>query len=105
MFCSILVGVSTDDLEKRANDRAEHDIPPSKTPRSANVANPQSITFTDYDNPFELVDNAAGTPPHITQLSRHAWIGCGGDIYVLDCLGRGHIRVEPVKRGTPLFVV
>ena len=67
MVCSILVGVSTDDLEKRANDRAERDIPPSKTPRSANVANHQSITFTDYEKKFELVENEAGTQ---TQIGR-----------------------------------
>jgi len=25
------------------------------------------------------------------------WVGCGGEIYVLECLGKGHIRIEPVE--------
>lgn len=90
--------MSTEDLEKRAEVHVEGDIPPSSASGPDNVPDPQSVTFTDYDNPFELVNNAAGTPPNITKLSRHAWVGCGGEVYVLECLGRGHIRIEPVKR-------
>jgi len=30
-------------------------------------------------------------------MSANAWVGCGGDVYVLECLGKGHVRIEPVE--------
>lgn len=57
---------------------------------------PKSVTYTDYENPFALVEQSSGAP-HIAKLSSNAWVGCGDDIYVLECLGKGHIRVEPVQ--------
>ncbi|KDQ63526.1 hypothetical protein JAAARDRAFT_120193 [Jaapia argillacea MUCL 33604] len=60
------------------------------------IPDPKSITYVDHENPFSLVDHASGAP-HISKLSSHAWVGCGGDVYVLECLGKGHIRIEPLK--------
>jgi ATP-dependent helicase IRC3 len=60
-----------------------------------NVPNPKSVTYTDYENPFSLVDKSSGAP-HIAKLSTNAWVGCGNNIYVLECLGKGYIRIEPV---------
>ncbi|KAL0951262.1 hypothetical protein HGRIS_007976 [Hohenbuehelia grisea] len=59
------------------------------------IPKPESVTYTDYDNPFALVEDSSGAP-NIIAISPNAWVGCGGDIYVLECLGRGHIRIEPV---------
>lgn len=58
-----------------------------------NIPAPKSVTYTDFENPFALVNDASGAP-HITQLSSMNWVGCGGDIYVLECMGRGFIRIE-----------
>ncbi|KAF9496149.1 P-loop containing nucleoside triphosphate hydrolase protein [Pleurotus eryngii] len=60
------------------------------------IPQPRSVTYTDYDDPFSLKLNASGSP-HIATLSTNAWVGCGDDIYVLECLGKGHIRIEPAK--------
>lgn len=60
------------------------------------IPDPRSVTYIDYDDPFSLVNQSLGTSPHIAQLSRNAWVGCGDDIYVLECLGKGHIRIDPV---------
>jgi ATP-dependent helicase IRC3 len=57
------------------------------------VPEPSSVTYVDYENPFALVQDASGAP-HVAQISRHAWVGCGGGIYVLECMGKGYIRVE-----------
>jgi ATP-dependent helicase IRC3 len=84
------------ELELRA-DAATGDS--SVTPIGDNrcsIPDPRSVTYIDYDDPFSLVNQSLGTSPHITQLSRNAWVGCGDDIYVLECLGKGHIRIEPV---------
>ncbi|KAJ7634254.1 P-loop containing nucleoside triphosphate hydrolase protein [Mycena polygramma] len=60
------------------------------------IPEPRSVTYKDYDNPFSLV-NAGSAAPQIARMSRHAWVGCGGDVYVLECLGKGHIRIERVE--------
>jgi ATP-dependent helicase IRC3 len=63
------------------------------------VPDPKSVTYVDYDNPFALVDQSIGASPHIVQLSRNAWVDCGEGIHVLECLGKGHIRIEPESDG------
>jgi ATP-dependent helicase IRC3 len=60
------------------------------------IPDPKYITYVDYQNPFALVDGCSGAP-HITKLSTNAWVGCGEDIYILECLGKGYIRIECVS--------
>lgn len=58
---------------------------------------PVGVTYTDYDDPSSWIeDNSASA--HISKISRHAWVACGDDIYVLECLGKGHLRVEPFEQ-------
>ncbi|KAJ7630892.1 P-loop containing nucleoside triphosphate hydrolase protein [Roridomyces roridus] len=59
------------------------------------IPEPRTVTYKDYDDPFSLVNHGSGAP-HLARISKHAWVGCGGDVYVLECLGKGHIRIEPV---------
>jgi ATP-dependent helicase IRC3 len=69
-------------------------------PDRLSVPDPKSVTYIDYDNPFVLVNQSTGMPsPHVLQLSRNAWVDCGEGIHVLECLGKGHIRIEPVTGG------
>jgi len=49
-----------------------------------------------------MVDSFSGAP-HVTRLSPNAWVGCGSDIYVLECLGKGYIRIEPNSEGDAHF--
>ncbi|PFH54425.1 hypothetical protein AMATHDRAFT_134467 [Amanita thiersii Skay4041] len=76
-------------LEKRAQELISLDT-------QDDVPAPTTVTYTDYDNPFSLVEGSSGAP-HISAMSKNAWVGCGKDIYVLECLGKGFVRVEPVK--------
>ncbi|KIM85139.1 hypothetical protein PILCRDRAFT_817121 [Piloderma croceum F 1598] len=91
---------TTEMLEQRVADAiagGENDKIASYHPDNYDkVPNPKSISYTDYENPFSLVDQSSGAP-HIAKLSSNAWVGCGSDIYVLECLGKGHIRIEPVE--------
>ena len=57
------------------------------------VPTPRSVTFTEHDNPFFLGNEDKG-PRHIAALSSLSWVNCGGDIYVLELLTRGFIRIE-----------
>ncbi|KAJ7783732.1 P-loop containing nucleoside triphosphate hydrolase protein [Mycena maculata] len=80
---------TTESLEERAAEAIALDSRDT-------IPQPRSVTYTDYEDPFSLVNQASG-PPQIAKLSRHAWVGCGGNIYVLECLGKGSVRIEPFE--------
>ncbi|EJD04075.1 P-loop containing nucleoside triphosphate hydrolase protein [Fomitiporia mediterranea MF3/22] len=86
----IIDGQTPEELEKRAAAL----IGEADKFDSDDVPDPGSITYIDYDNPFDLVQDASGAP-HITKISRFAWVGCGGDVYVLECMGKGYIKIQP----------
>ncbi|PCH33701.1 nucleoside triphosphate hydrolase protein [Wolfiporia cocos MD-104 SS10] len=82
---------TTESLEELA---AKKQLNSSNSPESPDpIAEPKSVTYIDYDDPFELAEEASGAP-HIRKFSPHAWVGCGEDVYVLELLGKGFIRVE-----------
>lgn len=68
------------------------------------IPEPCSVTYLDYDDPFAMVDSFSGAP-HIPRLSPNAWVGCGSDIYVLECLGKGYIRIEPDTEGEGEYTI
>ena len=88
-MCATSTDEGLESLEKRA---AEGIVSDSRD----DVPKPTAITYVDYEDPFALVEESSGAP-HISAISKNAWVGCGGDIYVLECLGKGYVRVEPVK--------
>ena len=88
--------MTTDDLEKRADAQIALDGAQLSMDTADDIPDPTTVTYIDFENPFSLVNEASGVPPHIAQLSRNSWVGCGDDIYVLECLGKGHVRIEPV---------
>jgi len=65
---------------------------------------PTSITYIDYEDPFCLVDGLSVTP-RLRQFSSLAWVSCGGDIYVLECLNTGFIRIETVSTDSGIMFV
>lgn len=89
---------TVESLEQRSASFRENDAEGDDAPRSntSQVPEPKSVTYIDYDDPFALVDHASGDP-NIYKLSRNAWVCCGGGLYVLECLGKGYLRVERVE--------
>jgi ATP-dependent helicase IRC3 len=63
---------------------------------TTDIPEPKSVTYIDHDDPFSLAEDATGAP-HIAKLSTHSWVGCGDDIYVLECMAKGFIRIEPTE--------
>ncbi|KAH9858111.1 P-loop containing nucleoside triphosphate hydrolase protein [Lenzites betulinus] len=80
-----------------AEDDIADDMPAMNTV-SGTILSPKSVTYVDYDDPFMLLDQASGDP-NIRKLSQNAWVCCGDGVYILECLGKGYIRVEPAKDG------
>ncbi|KAH9982668.1 P-loop containing nucleoside triphosphate hydrolase protein [Lactifluus volemus] len=99
---TVVDGESIQELEMRADsadgESSVNDPYPTGDNR-LNLPDPKTVTYIDYDNPFVLADQNAGKLSHIMQLSPNAWVDCGEDIYVLECFGKGHVRIEPVSGG------
>ena len=86
-------------LRERAQEQKGVDI--ESTTGNANtpleVPPPVSMTYADYDNPFAFIGECCGTTPIIHQLSPLAWVSVGEESYILECLGTGFIRVQPLS--------
>lgn len=58
----------------------------------------RSITFTDYDSVFDLIDDSSGER-HIRGISQLAWVMVGQDRYVLSSQGGSYITIEKSDLG------
>ena len=90
---NILPDESLTSLEERAAQRDAEDEGSRDVP---DVPAPKSVTYVDYEDPFSFVDEAFGAP-HIRKMSQLAWVGLGEDTYLLECLGKGLMRVEQTE--------
>lgn len=93
----------TDESLESLRERANAGFPVKDANTPLGVPSPESVTYVDYEDPFALIGENCGTTPVIQQLSPLAWVGVGSDFYVLECLGAGFIRVEPLidPKGDP----
>ncbi|KAF9650534.1 P-loop containing nucleoside triphosphate hydrolase protein [Thelephora ganbajun] len=91
---------SLESLEERAQEQTK-EVNVGFAVKDANasleVPSPESVTYVDYDNPFAFIGECCGTTPIIHQLSPLAWVSVGGETYILECVGAGFIRVQPLK--------
>lgn len=85
----LLVDESFESLERRATQAI-------LSGPCDNIPQPTAVTFIDYEDPFSFFEEESDSP-HMSRISQNAWVRCGDAIYVLDCLGKGHLRVEHVK--------
>ncbi|KAI0094834.1 P-loop containing nucleoside triphosphate hydrolase protein [Irpex rosettiformis] len=87
---------TVEELEERAKNAIDLDNLESSPEANDTVLvpAPKSVTYIDYEDPFAFVHGYSGAPNAFT-VSPYAWVGCGGDTYILDCLGKGWIKVEP----------
>ena len=92
------VDESLESLEERAQVQKEADTEFATEDKntSLEVPSPESVTYVDYNNPFAFIGECCGTTQMIHQLSPLAWVSVGGEIYILECVGAGFIRVEPL---------
>lgn len=90
-----LATVSPDESLEALQEKASAD--PSSSGSSTptyDLPDAEGVTYTDYDNPWSLAEDGSGSP-YITKLSQLAWVACGKDTYVLECMGKGHIKIQP----------
>ena len=89
------------ELEKRREDYVTN-TPPSRS--EASVEPGRSITFTDYDSVYDLIDDASGER-HIRGISPLAWVQAGPDRYILSSQNGSFLKIERVPDSTSLFHV
>ncbi|KAG9034116.1 hypothetical protein FRB95_013761 [Tulasnella sp. JGI-2019a] len=100
-----LLGVEPDEVveDKPVGPTKDEDREEGDSAQRSRVQGPKpkSVTYIDYDDPFSLAADATGSP-HLTRLSPFAWVQCGPTIWVLDCLGRGFLKIQKaVGDGSP----
>ncbi|KAI1788749.1 P-loop containing nucleoside triphosphate hydrolase protein [Ganoderma leucocontextum] len=86
-------------LEERRAAMAERAASESELPSSGvmgNVPMPRSVTYIDHEDPFVLADQGSGDPI-LRKLTQNAWVSCGGGVYVLECMGKGYVRITPIE--------
>ncbi|KAM5529998.1 hypothetical protein V8D89_016337 [Ganoderma adspersum] len=90
---------TTESLEERRAAMAERADAESELPTpgvKGNVPMPKSVTYIDHEDPFILADQGSGDPS-LWKLTQNAWVSCGGSVYVLECMGKGYIRITPIE--------
>ncbi|GAA5876947.1 hypothetical protein JCM3774_000548 [Rhodotorula dairenensis] len=77
--------------EEKRDAAAEGDGPLPADP----ALRPYLLEYTHYATVFDLVESGTGELASIpvSRLSRNAWVGCGNDVWVLELMGKGFIRV------------
>ena len=86
-LCSIDETIQS--LEKRAEAFEAMHTDSASDP----IPDPISILYTDEDDPFTIASDAQ-KPGHINTMSRLSWVACGQDIFVIELVARGFIRIE-----------
>ena len=74
----------------------DEDIGSQRGAVTGNIPSPRAVKYIDHEDPFILVDQGSGDP-NLRQFTRNAWVSCGGGVYVLECLGKGYIRITPLE--------
>ncbi|TFK77148.1 P-loop containing nucleoside triphosphate hydrolase protein [Pluteus cervinus] len=99
----LAVEIEDEDI-RSLEEKARGASPTSAAPR-IEISSSKSVTYTDYEDPFSWVEENSGAP-HVNKMSQYAWVGCGSNTYVLECLGKGFIRIESTdeSRGPFLFL-
>lgn len=57
------------------------------------IPEPRSILYTDDDDPFSIASDTQ-KPGHINAMSGFSWVSCGNEIFVIELVGKGFIRIE-----------
>ncbi|OHE98780.1 hypothetical protein CORC01_05869 [Colletotrichum orchidophilum] len=91
---------STVDLQKMKDRKEAEQLRQghaySETPALQPTASAGSVTFTDYDSVFDLIEDTSGEK-HIRAISQYAWVQVGPDKYVLCAPNGSYIRLSQLE--------
>lgn len=81
------------ELEESREQRAE-----VKNPSLPKQGSPRTLTFTDYDSIYDLIDDTSGER-HIRGISALAWVMVGPNRYILSSQDGSYLSVEGDSSG------
>jgi ATP-dependent helicase IRC3 len=95
----IVVDANVDDL-KGLQDRKEAEELRKQKANEVSKASPKNaepvsrtVTFTDYDSVFDLIQDTTGEQ-HVRQISPHAWVCVSEDKYILTNSNGSYVKLE-----------
>ena len=88
-------------LEKHREVRAA-DVSSAHTKTASRQG--RSVTFTDYDSVYDLIDDTSGER-HIRGISPLAWVLVGPNRYILSSQNGSFLKIEPAPDSTSVFRV
>lgn len=106
----LLDEANVDDMKKLQERREEDEMrkqnSPGVKPSVSLSAVPQSVTFTDYNSIFDLIEDTSGER-HIRAISQNAWVCVADDRFVLTNSTGSYIKIEsdPDKEAGGGFII
>ncbi|GAA5962963.1 hypothetical protein JCM3765_006731 [Sporobolomyces pararoseus] len=102
-------GQSTSQLRRSAEARQDHE---SRNTSTSPCLKDLEVQYTEYETAFDYVSSGTkddspeldengeeAGPVHVSRISKLAWIGCGEDVWVLELLGKGHVKIVNTRDG------
>lgn len=84
---------------KEAEEMREQQADGSKAKAKDQGPLSATVTFTDYDSVFDLIEDTSGER-HIRQMSQYAWVSVAEERYILSNSNGSYLKIEPtVKEG------
>ncbi|MCJ1286305.1 hypothetical protein MMC26_005650 [Xylographa opegraphella] len=90
---------------KQKNDLEVADVrPPTSTGTDTGRVPSSTITFTDYDSVYDLIDDTSGER-HIRGISQLAWVHVAEDRYVLSSQDGEYLTIEKTGVAQPAYQI
>ena len=89
---------NTEELKslKEQRERQEVDKARANNTSMDSSNSSRSVTFTDYDSIYDLIDDTSGER-HVRTISSLSWVSVGGDRYILSASTGDYITIERSK--------
>lgn len=95
----LLTDASVDDMksiqDRKEAEKARDHKAKATSPGTQNRAGPSTVTFTDYDSVFDLLEDTT-QEKHIRTMSPYAWVGVAEDTFILTDAKGSYLRIEKV---------
>jgi len=87
-------------LDRKEAEEARQELAAKRPKPKDGPAVPTTVTFTDYDSVFDLIEDTSGER-HIRQLSPNAWVCVDQDKYILTNSNGTYLKLEAAADQQP----
>ncbi|KAJ5052405.1 uncharacterized protein L3040_002155 [Drepanopeziza brunnea f. sp. 'multigermtubi'] len=78
------------EAEELRNEAVDRDVQPNF---QGQVSAPKTVTFTDYDSVFDLIEDTSGEL-HIHRMSPNAWVKIGEERFILSNSSGSYLKID-----------